>query len=960
MKYKALSRNTVIIGTLSICAAAMMVAAFIFVPSQHQALQAPPDVPQADQLLAALQQQAINESKEDVGARLRYETMMLADPATGSIPRGIREREQAYVNTLPTAPDPNDDALPNTRTNATDWESRGPFNIGGRTRALAIDVLDENTILAGGVSGGIWKSTDGGNTWRKTTAPGSLQSVTCITQDKRPGRENVWYYGTGEIRGNTARGGGAPFRGDGIFKSTDGGETWQQLAATSDGQVNLFNTQFRYVWNIATNPANLVQDELLAACFGGIVRSVDGGETWSVVLGDDLLNLPDTVNLNGVSTSFFADLTITDQGVMYATLSENTNQPDNSSATTKGLFRSENGTDWIDLTPRIFPERYRRTVIGVSPSNPNIVYFMTDIDDIDLRRYTFSGSGDDLTWRLALLGDNVPDFGGQVGDFDTQASYNMVIAVHPADPQVVYAGGINLLRSTDGFNSTNNITWIGGYTAPDDLGSYPNHHPDQHAVLFYPSDVNRMLSAHDGGVSRTQNNLADSVTWTSLNNGYLTSQFYAIDIDKSLASPIVVGGMQDNGSHITASSNFISNWARIIGGDGTFCAVADQAAYYYVSFQNNQVFRIRLNDDLTLRSFARVDPDGIGERENQGVLFVNPFELDPNNNNRMYMAGGDEVWRNDNLSQVPFINSNPTPVNWTDMARTSVEQGQVTTVSVSRLPANVVYYGTSAGQVFRIDNAASVDYAVTELFDDNFPEFGYVSRVAIDPTDASRILVVFSNYNVQSLFYSTDGGTTFEAVGGNLEENADGTGNGPSVRWAEVIPMQSGGPMYVLGTSTGVFSTSQLSGAATEWLREGEDVMGNVVVPMVRYRSTDGTIAVGTHGNGVYARQIDGGLLLQNAPVEPNFELVEIFPNSFSDITTIRVNVPEQGQVRVIIFNQQGQAIKTILWNEQFAGVTDLTWDGTNVNGIPVDNGIYLCRVEFGTQQVAERIILNR
>ena len=119
----------------------------------------------------------------------------------------------------------------------TDWKKRGPYNVGGRTRALAVDISDENVLLAGGVSGGMWRSTDGGQNWSKTTKPEQLHSVTTIAQDLRTGKNSIWYYGTGEYTGNSAIGGGnnAYFSGDGIFKSTDGGENWKEISGGSSG-----------------------------------------------------------------------------------------------------------------------------------------------------------------------------------------------------------------------------------------------------------------------------------------------------------------------------------------------------------------------------------------------------------------------------------------------------------------------------------------------------------------------------------------------------------------------------------------------------------------------------------------------------------------------------------------------------------------------------------------------------
>ena len=209
-------------------------------------------------------------SREDPAARARYEWMRLRDPVSGEIPEGIRERELTYARTLPAK----EERLLKG-SGVAEWAQYGPYNVGGRTRALALDVSDEtaNTILAGGVSGGMWRSTDGGSTWTKTTQATQLHSVTCIAQDTRTGNRSTWYYGTGEYKGNSASGENAYYNGDGIFKSTDNGLTWNQLSTTASGTPQTFESNFDYIWNIKVDPTN---GNVYAATYGAIYKSTDG------------------------------------------------------------------------------------------------------------------------------------------------------------------------------------------------------------------------------------------------------------------------------------------------------------------------------------------------------------------------------------------------------------------------------------------------------------------------------------------------------------------------------------------------------------------------------------------------------------------------------------------------------------------------------------------------------------
>ena len=153
--------------------------------------------------------------------RVDWEIQRLADPITGKIPKNIRQKELLFSKNLPKS---------NTFSK-NNWQHRGPYNVGGRTRALCLDVLDENTILAGGASGGMFRSTDGGQSWDMTTDPSQEHRISCLTQDRRPGKENIWYFGTGENRGSYVI--NVSLYGNGIWKSIDGGLSWDSLPMTT-------------------------------------------------------------------------------------------------------------------------------------------------------------------------------------------------------------------------------------------------------------------------------------------------------------------------------------------------------------------------------------------------------------------------------------------------------------------------------------------------------------------------------------------------------------------------------------------------------------------------------------------------------------------------------------------------------------------------------------------------------
>jgi photosystem II stability/assembly factor-like uncharacterized protein len=862
---------------------------------------------------------------ENPRARTEYEVRKLIDPVTKQIPRDIRRLELEYAETLPVADE--------SSLESFTWTHRGPWNVGGRTRALALDISDPNeqTILAGGVSGGMWRSTNSGTSWTRTTDPLQLQSVTCIAQDTRTGKTNIWYYGTGEFLGNSA-----DVNGDGIFKSTNGGLSWFQLTSTVSGTPQTFDFVTDFIYNIAIDPSNLAQDEVYAACYGAVLRSTDGGTTWNMVLD----------GLGNPNQAIATDVAVTSTGVVYATVSNN-------SSSTKGIFRSTDGVNWTNITPTGFPSDYRRIVIGIAPSNENIVYFLgetpgsgqynpTDNEWISLWRYDASSN----TWvnRSANLPNN----------FNSQGSYNLVVKVKPDNPNFVLIGGTNLYRSTDGFATSTNTTWIGGYNPnPNVAFLYPNHHPDQHSFVFYRNAArsNWALSGHDGGVSRTTGINSPTVSWARLNNGYLTTQFYTVAIRNASGDLNIIGGKQDNGTYRGVSSSSTAAWQDVFGGDGSFCAISSSGNPYYVSVPNGIVYRLTLNPDGSYNqtNWTRVDPQGGSD-----YLFINPFALDPNNSNVMYLVGGTTLWRNSDLTGIPSLSENPATYGWTGFNLNALltPNTVLSAVAVSTTPANRVYLGTADGDIIRVDNAHTASPSFTNVTSSSMP-LGYVSCIAVDPANANNAMVVFSNYNIISLYYTTNGGVSWTAVAGNLEQNSNGTGNGPSCRWAAIRNVP-GGKVFLVGTSTGLYATSTLNGMSTVWQRQAPSTIGRGIVNAIATRESDGLVVVATHGNGVYSGTVNSLVSAPSNVSQPkSFFLSQNYPNPFNPSTTIEYQLPSASAVKLEIFDALGRKITTLVNERQDAGKHQVQF-----NAAGLASGAYFYKLQAGNNVETRKMLL--
>ena len=769
----------------------------------------------------------LNQPKTNPIARAEYEFMRTKSPFSGEIPEDIRQKELAFARTLPTRKEINEKMLYRGQPKITlNWKSRGPYNQGGRTRALAFDLDDENIILAGGASGGMWRSTDAGNSWSLTTKVEDLQSVTTVAQDPRAGERSTWYYGSGEYDGASA---GVfwknnPYKGDGIFKSTDGGLNWTLLASTSTASPHIWNNDFNHIHRLKVSPTNGYL-YVATARTGKLKLSKDGGSTWS-----DLLKATD-------DDPAYVDVDITSDGTVYAIVGGDWG---NGTLTNKsGVFRStDDGTTWTDITPANFSANYGRVLIDISESNEKVVYFL-------MNKAYFEAPGITYLWKYTYVSGDGSGAGGTWEDrssnlptINSQRGYCMVLAVKPDNENHVVFGGSNLWFSNDGLSTNGSSRLIGGYESLNSFGQYINHHPDQHSATFLPSDPKVMISGHDGGVSRTEDITANQVNWSIFNQGYITSQFYHLSIDASgTEKDMIVGGLQDNSTFKVNSANSSAIWEDIGSGDGAYSAIGNNGKVIVISWQMGGMWI--WNPDTHV---GRI-PIYLPNRPNNGEQFINPLAMDPSNYKIMYVLGGNFIWRNNDITVGASEYQQLTATNM---------GSQITNFGVSTTnPSSLLYYGTSSGNVYKLADANTSTTAPVDISPGTLPA-GWISSFGVNPEDGNEVIMTLSNYEVISVWYTSDGGTSWQDISGNLEENPDGTGNGPSVRWGIILPYNSQ-KNYLLGTSVGVYSTSVLNGTSTVWAHEGQNSIGNLVVDALTGRSSDGMVMAATHGRGIYS-----------------------------------------------------------------------------------------------------------
>ncbi|MFK7934105.1 MAG: WD40/YVTN/BNR-like repeat-containing protein, partial [Saprospiraceae bacterium] len=464
--------------------------------------------------------------KENPTARMEAEFKMLKNPATGKIPRGIQQRA---VNTALKTPafqlpkHPNQKTLPNITVT-----ERGPNNYGGRTRAFAFDVRNSNIMIAGGVSSGIFRSTDNGSNWTRVTPAGMIHNLTAIAQDTRAGQQDTWYVGTGEKNGNSAEAEGATYLGFGIWKSTDNGLTWAPLASTQNNDLESFDDDFDFISRIIVNPNN---GDILVVTGEVLKRSSDNGANWIDELGNSLANEGNNGDIiyNAASSRFYVAL--------HGQASQDA-----------GVWSSPDGDNWTQVrTPtQLNANGVGRMVLANVANTPGIVVmsqlstaFSCTGGSSEAGLHHFDGTS---TWTDHT--DKISDCAGgstSPKGISLQGAYNMCITTKPNDANLVYFGGVEIFR----YNlSTNAYDFIGGSQL---AANATNLHVDNHLLMF--EDNTTLWAGNDGGIRSTNAegtlNSAGFV-WSNKNTDYVTYQYYDGDIHPTSGSNFLAGAAQDN------------------------------------------------------------------------------------------------------------------------------------------------------------------------------------------------------------------------------------------------------------------------------------------------------------------------------------------------------------------------------------------------------------------------------
>ena len=318
-------------------------------------------------------------------------------------------------------------------------------------------------------------------------------------------------------------------------------------------------------------------------------------------------------------------------------------------------------------------------------------------------------------------------------------------------------GGTSTYRIADIENDTS-FDLIGGYrnvsTNLYDLGGGDTHHPDIHALMFDPNNPNVFFTGTDGGVHRTDNVSATTVAWVNLNNNYQTYQYFDVFLDQLSGSDIVMGGAQDNGTTIGGTDAGEPNNTEMftfLGGDGVSVGIGRATGAnplrIYSGFQRGAVFRF----NQATNAFVSIQPTGT-----TNSIFVTLFHLDPDNNNALYYADGNRLFRTADAENV-------LPGTWDDLGQLPIVQNirsMATTRGAYDPATSYILIGGQNGGVFRLDdpqNAVNFTSAVTITPPGASTTPGsIVSAVAIHPTNPDIAMAVYANYNITSIFVTSN------------------------------------------------------------------------------------------------------------------------------------------------------------------------------------------------------------
>jgi photosystem II stability/assembly factor-like uncharacterized protein len=689
------------------------------------------------------------------------------------------------------------------------WRNIGPANMSGRVADVEGAPGNPNVVYVGAASGGVWKTLNGGVTWAPIFDRQGTQSIGDI--ELEPGHPEVIWVGTGENNPRNS----VSATGDGVYKSTDGGKTWKNMGLRETVAIS----------RVIVHPTN--PDTVYVAAQGrlfgpneerGVFMTTDGGKTWTK-----------TLYIDPQHGACDLDIDPSNPNILYAGmwLFERKPWTHTSGSEKGGLFRStDGGRTWNKVNG--LPKLLGRIGVRAAPSNPNVVYAITEAKEGALYRSDDKGEN----FRLVYQRNNI------VG----RGFYYTTVRVDPKDENRVFAVSSPLYVSIDGGRTFRTIA--------------QRVHIDYHAMWIDPENPKRMWVGQDGGVAVSTD---AGASWEAVGN-LPVGQFYQVFADNRQPFYYLSGGLQDNGSwtgpHRTREPAGIANddWRMISFGDGFFAiAHPDNPDLYLSESQGGSVYRTDFRareQQITVPYFG---PGGAAENNKFRFNWNAPLIPSPHDKNTVYLAGN------------AVFKSTDFGLNWTPISpdlttnnrerlkdaggpvfpeNTSAEYFcTIISLAESPLQAGVLWAGADDGKLQTTADGGKTWTDISKNLS-GAPAESSVSHIEFSRANANTVYVALDRHkfddNKPYVFKTTDGGKTFANITGNL----------PATAYVHVVTEDRKNPnLLYAGTEMGLFGT--YDGGKT-WISLGLKNLPNVAVHDILVHPQANDLVLATHGRALW------------------------------------------------------------------------------------------------------------
>lgn len=595
------------------------------------------------------------------------------------------------------------------------WQFSGPLNIGGRITDIEIPSSQPDVYYVGAASGGIFKTVNGGNDWIPIFDDQEMLSIGDIEISKN--NNDLIYVGTGEVNGG---GGSLVYDGDGVYKSTDGGATWQSKGLPDIGSVG----------KIVLDPNN--DNTAFVGAMGplfknsnnrGVYKTTNGGDSWQQVLF--------VSDSTGV-----VDMAIhpTNGNIVYAASWERIRRPNRRQygGITSGIYRTiDGGSNWTELTNGLpsSASQKGRISIDISQSDPNVLY----------ARYASSNGNIQGVYKTVDGGNSwVAVNSSQLTDVGFHWWFGGIF-IDPTDKNVLYNVDFEVQKSTDGGASWNNV--------------FTNAHVDQHSMAFNASVAGEVLLGNDGGLYYSSNGGSSAVKNLKLP----ITQFNRLYVDAQNKNKIY-GGAQDNSTSRTQTGG-LDDWNIIYGGDG-FQPLVDptNTNVIYALYQYGVLGKSTNNGASFFNATTGISG---GDRKNWDT----PITLDPNNSQILYY-GTNRLYKTTNAAGnwsaiSPDLTDGPHSGNLTF--------GTITTISVSELDSQIIFVGTDDGKAWVTQDAGANWTDISTGIPNR-----WVTKILASKENANTVYLTLSGYrfgeNIGHVYKSTNFGSTWVDISMNLAD----------------------------------------------------------------------------------------------------------------------------------------------------------------------------------------------